>query len=710
MPTAFFALPQLRFALFSLTVILGISAISPALASQAEGSRLAGGVYVRFKAKAEKDLSLRNALHARAGARLRYRSSQSPIDHVLPLLKAQVRSPSALEGLCARYRASALVEYCLPAAAPERVELSSRGSQRCYRDPKMEEQFEALIALLAAMTVDCEPIPTHGRAKIMDSLSPFWAQELIGADLAKAEVLADITALPVTYGQIEATDLQSLSERALSEPLLACRGGARNAYCDSLAKATSKDLSHGTEVANLVAHPLVGVAAKARLDAVAAGGGDDGSTENFLAATDRMLQRTTQLFCSSSPFLDDAGGKPMRERISELIARGTYFVQGAGNSYPKSRPYVAAAEGISVGSISPLGLTSRFSSEGPQIAILAPSDEFEASSYAGADTMFSGTSGAQPLVCGALANVLSILPGMKFQEAKILLEKTAIPTDNARQVPRKNGAGMVNALALVKVAQRLAPGWPESRARIAKDPSLFDFREEAAADFERGRALLEATQRPQLDRCERKRGWNLVRRAFFLDPASGEARKTMAQFYRAAGYVGNAQFLESLDGFTLERLTEHSERYTHPSHIGALARKAIEFGEAGLPLLDKALASSRPQVVEIGVHGTIRVLGPEKGNAHLLAAFIRQQNVSGQMELFDLAFEEFKLDPTAWLNACFATKAAVVISSCVSKIPGRAEELGPAALEWIERAREVNDEGVQARAAEALRKLTPPDP
>ena len=92
-----------------------------------------------------------------------------------------------------------------------------------------------------------------------------------------------------------------------------------------------------------------------------------------------------------------------------------------------------------------------------QFHILAPSDRYIISADENGNTrMFSGTSGATPLVTGSLAG-FEWMSGYHptADEVKVLLEKTAIPTLSANQRPRLNGVGMINAYKLGMVGKKL---------------------------------------------------------------------------------------------------------------------------------------------------------------------------------------------------------------------------------------------------------------
>ena len=146
----------------------------------------------------------------------------------------------------------------------------------------------------------------------------------------------------------------------------------------------------------------------------------------------------------------------------ESLSPPSIIVTAAGNdrSKPVSRTTVNMsknANAIVVGSIAPDGNISDFSAPHEEVHILAPSDRHLISANEdGSRKSFSGTSGATALVTGSLAG-FEWLSGYHptAEEAKILLEKTAIPTLSANDNPRRDGVGMVNAYKLGMVGKLL---------------------------------------------------------------------------------------------------------------------------------------------------------------------------------------------------------------------------------------------------------------
>ena len=236
--------------------------------------------------------------------------------------------------------------------------------------------------------------------------------------------------------------------------------------------------------------------------------------------------------------------------IAQLAKGGNILhVMSAGNDYPytltdsDTEQLQAIADNlITVGSCSPAGCVSRFSRAGKHLTIGAPSDHFIQTARHDPEhpVTFAGTSGATPLVSGALADVLSILPSLTSAEAQQLLRKTAIPTT----LDEEDGGGVVNYYKLLRVAYRIKKMVDRNistRQQLIDDDSNYDFRSEALA-------MLQEAKQSQ----DHGNYLSALREAFFLDPHNSEVRDRLADFYWQAGYYAQAMFYSAPDNGLLE--------------------------------------------------------------------------------------------------------------------------------------------------------------
>lgn len=263
-----------------------------------------------------------------------------------------------------------------------------------------------------------------------------------------------------------------------------------------------------------------------------------------------------QLLCGPTGKLDLINYSSFFSKVETLYAIAQLSKQGnvlhvmsAGNDYPRTlatnndEQLQAIADNlITVGSCSPAGCISRFSRAGKHLTIVAPSDHFiqTARSDPEQPTTFAGTSGATPLVSGALADVLSILPSLTAAEAQQLLQKTAIPT----AVSDEDGGGVVNYYKLLRVAYRvnlMTNGDISRQRQLINDDSSYDFHHEALIK------LREAEQASDSGNY-----LSALREAFFLDPDNSEVRDKLSSFYWQSGYYAQAMFYSTPDDSLLE--------------------------------------------------------------------------------------------------------------------------------------------------------------
>jgi tetratricopeptide (TPR) repeat protein len=376
----------------------------------------------------------------------------------------------------------------------------------------------------------------HGKVSVL------WAQEEIGADLGRDFMASwnqdsrNIPTRDIAVGVLD-VGIQPGGFRGgeLSPSLQLCREDP--SACGDLGTK-----SHGTKVGNLIVGPA-GVSGHAHLSRIDAGGrlGSD-----LAAAYSRMDAPGPDRPEIVNMSLGEGTLSPDASRALSKLSQDAIVVHSAGNSFPAPLDsYLGSTHGIVVGSLTPEGLPSDFSSAGHAVTISAPSDytvvsmSTEDSPGSRHPAQFSGTSAAAALVSGAIANVASFLPGLTTEEATVLLARTAIQTSGFRPPSGNEGAGSVNAYGMIRVAAQLRAGWPASRARLREpvDAKLFDFSGEAR-NF-RVQAYMALRDYSCGSQREAAR---LLRTAFFLDPDNSSTRATLAELYHSNGLDAQAAF------------------------------------------------------------------------------------------------------------------------------------------------------------------------
>ena len=259
-------------------------------------------------------------------------------------------------------------------------------------------------------------------------------------------------------------------------------------------------------------------------------------------------------------------------RYVRKISAKTIVVTSAGNNFPnpvEANKRRLAKEIITVGSTDPDGCVSTVSTAGDVVTVCAPSSKYLQTIDGQYFRVFGGTSGATPLVTGALADVFSILPSLRVNEAVWLLQETAIMSKNtfeARDMIRS-----LNYYKLLRVAHRLSRDWPMSREHIF-NREYYDFADEAT-DLTTASVDLGSTAE----------SFTKLRQAFFLDNENLTARELLADIYRRAGYEAQAQFY----GGEYSPIDKHKS--TLHRFLTALADADLERMAELLPTLNKEL-------------------------------------------------------------------------------------------------------------------------
>jgi ankyrin repeat protein len=388
-------------------------------------------------------------------------------------------------------------------------------------------------------------------------VTEFWAQEAVGAPETRNlmnELNTDNNLDKVKIGLIDGHfDTEGIiKDIGVSPELSSCIGKNSSSetstqlreQCgvfDSIASILNKGndterISHGTSVAHLIAGKSdVGIGTNAQIHSLATA---DGSS--YAGAFDRTLDSLS----SNNPpnLINMSMGVPSQYRsLLNQVADKAVLVIASGNEFPdpiEESKRDKTPPKIIVGSIAPDGTHSTFSREGEGVSVVAPSDIFIRSKRGdgSTDELFGGTSGATPVVSGALSNVMSLLPGIKTKELQRMIDRTSIKT-HANFENDQNGAGSINAYALLLAAKRLKKGWPRNKREL-RGRNIYNFK--AAARKLKNKAL--EILKISLDCDKKKEALKLLRRAFFLNPNNNSIRRHLSGMYKQEGYHAQAKF------------------------------------------------------------------------------------------------------------------------------------------------------------------------
>ena len=383
------------------------------------------------------------------------------------------------------------------------------------------------------------------------TLSDYWAQELIGSDLLREELKK--ASVPEVNNLIAVVDLDVIN--------------------------------HMTRVKNLISnegsHAVLPALKNEKILSTQAGFAGD-----YINLAEKLRKNPPHFINNSMSW----GSRDRNDDIYEALERlspPAVFVTAAGNEFPfetvdntlkdkASRNFDA----IVVGSFSPNGFASDFSNSGREVHIMAPSDHWLTSSDENGEYVkFSGTSGATPLVTGSLAG-FEWLSGYHPtpEEAKVLLERTALPTLHSHEEPQINGKGLLNAYKLGEVGKRLKKKCSkkgpscfkdeivkEENYRFAVDESLKKDLGKIFPDCAIGKKPAVSLEIPS---CKKKEEvFKRLRQAILLNPEeSKEFLKSLSCIYKEGGFSQNA---EALDNLTLALSSKEEVR----ASIRVLAEK-----------------------------------------------------------------------------------------------------------------------------------------
>ena len=464
----------------------------------------------------------------------------------------------------------------------------------CFDCPSSEKNR---LESLPLNVKSCGLVP-HSHNLMEGKLSDYWAQELIGSDLLREELKK--TPAPRKRNWISVFDSHIRKHNIM----------VKNLISDEGAHAVLPELGEG----------------KVRLFKTKFPG-------DYTKAADIVKADSPSFINNSMGWVGGEHDRNIYEAFQSL-SPPSVLVVAASNDYPKKLDRIKNQaskdfHAVVVGSLSPRGFVSTSSQEGEEVHILAPSDDYITSAVSGRYKKFSGTSGATPLVTGSLAG-FEWLSGYhpSGEEAKHLLEKTAIPTVHSHEQPQKNGVGMLNSYQLGMLAKRL-------KRKCGKSSSCFkeEIKKEENYHFNVGEGLyedvdrafpacsLEEGQREERQRasCEEKgRVFKKLRQAVLLSPEKRELWEALSCIYREGGFSVNAEGLdrialslgsrkELMAG--LKKLAEDGDKNVR-GHVARVVEKIG--GREGFQLL-KQLAEDKDRNVRIQAAYAAGEMGSTEG-------------------------------------------------------------------------------------------------
>jgi hypothetical protein len=406
------------------------------------------------------------------------------------------------------------------------------------------------------------------------TLAPFWAQENTGLDFVYEELKN--APREILIGVIDTgINFTKLPEKSFAD----------HGYIQS------SDSSHGTAVANLILGKFpMGASPVARLEYFTRYTQADWMAKQIKEKKIRVVNLSL--------------GGVDKEIIR--VAQETILVTSSGNDYFKPVGPKKDVGAIIVGSSSFYGVLSDFSQQDPSVDVLAPSDNYiQSISDKQTYSSFGGTSGAAPLVTGAIANVISVLPQLDTTMAKQLLKKTSLPLAITPPAP-----GQLNALKLYESAKRISLACPnnvecirailnpKTEKEIASSKEILNFEKEAALLAEQAQKLIGSNA------CDEKRdGVKLLRKSFLLNPTE-LVRSQLEKLHRDVLLQATANYYASFKKGAVDSIKDGTfkmgQEYINTYGSIAHARRAkyrnqiLLTGEKPEAFIEKLLNSKMP--------------------------------------------------------------------------------------------------------------------
>ena len=481
------------------------------------------------------------------------RLSTNPIKKSNPRNLAQVSlKPTSLAlSVCRDLPTLSIIKYCEPdsmlypdATNEEQTEARAFCVDGCEGDMSNALSLSLVNEIQNIAGEKCDFISSQVNLTEDSSLSDYWAQELIGSDLLREEL--EKVPPPEVENYISVFDTTRKNRHDVSVKKLVSDKGDQAILPDLANKMSVFETIDFNGDYQSIADTLI----------------SEGKVPSFINNSMSWVGDGDQ----NSPVYDafKALSLPYYDTFKAL-SPPSIVVISSGNDYPRplNRHKARSSkdfDAIAVGSFSPNGMVSEFSSSGEEVHILAPSDQYLlSSSESGNPIRFGGTSGAAPLVTGSLAG-FEWLSGYHptSEEAKFLLEKTALPTIHSYEEPRKNGVGLLNVYKLGMVGKRLKEKCKQEdiscfQREIQKDENYrFSVDEEKIKNDVAGvfpKCTIGATTQEISERssCEDKeKTFKKLRKAVLLNPGRIELWQALSCIYKQNGFSRNERAVDMM--------------------------------------------------------------------------------------------------------------------------------------------------------------------
>ncbi len=347
----------------------------------------------------------------------------------------------------------------------------------------------------------------------------------------------------------------------------------------------------------------------------------------------------------------------IKEALKRISENETIIVTAAGNESVEIEE--AKKRGIDefgalvVASMSPEGEPSGFSNYHEGVVISAPSNKEILSAFEdGESSIFGGTSAATPLVTGSLlAFELNSQGRLNSKQARSLIEKTAILTSFSKD-PKGYGRGSLNTYLMAAIGEKIGQICKGDQACInelleKKETFSFpkvNYEEEIKNTFPSCRGQDKTTSDHSTD-CERREVLDLIRRQAFLNPKDPNSWNDLACIYKSLNLEGNAHYYSKIAYSNLAFSKEGAIKLKEDLLQGDLnlslqaAKSLANNPTLGIDILKKGMNGENLQSKLASMYG-LRLLNQETGIEAAEAGVF-----SDKEEIQKLSFEILILGP-----------------------------------------------------------------
>jgi hypothetical protein len=411
-----------------------------------------------------------------------------------------------------------------------KLEANSEELVECHLESNNLLVDKELLKSKETLFNSCSLIKKDASSQFTDGLSPYWAQEMTGADIVREK-------------------LEGLRYSTLPDNLI----GIWDSEVDQHGELVSGLISSEEETALI---PLKNNKPFKNLEFLS----DYASNYTYYKSRCKS-QGGCSKYINNSMKWDNSS--IVGNVMSSMADEGSVIVVAAGNDEGlidlEMTKQSKNQKVLLVSSVDPSGLPSGFTNFGNEALISAPSDNLIMSTnYQGRKKKFGGTSGAAPQVTAALAAfTLETGYDLSHGESKRILKNTALRFPHL-PTPNLLGSGILNSLKVSELATKvkerckLSPDQKSCIRGLLKEKDIFEFEDKNQEVFEEAKIVFPFCSSKKVSQdfpvdCEKQEDlFKRIRKEALLNPDSG-SWSLISCLYKTSGFPINAKFFDEME-------------------------------------------------------------------------------------------------------------------------------------------------------------------